>query len=55
VKDFAAVGLIGNSAYMLVVEPSLPAKTVSEFVALAKARPWDSLSCREITTLRRRP
>ena len=39
VKDFAAVGLIGNSAYMLVVGPSLPAKTVSEFVALAKARP----------------
>jgi tripartite-type tricarboxylate transporter receptor subunit TctC len=39
VKDFAAIGLIGNSAYMLVVGTSLPAKTVSEFVALAKARP----------------
>ena len=39
VKDFAAIGLIGNSAYMLVVGPSLPAKTVSEFVALAKSRP----------------
>ncbi len=39
VKDFAAIGLIGNSAYMLVVGPSLPAKTVSEFVGLAKARP----------------
>jgi tripartite-type tricarboxylate transporter receptor subunit TctC len=39
VKDFAAIGLIGNSAYMLVVTPSLPAKTVKEFVALAKARP----------------
>jgi tripartite-type tricarboxylate transporter receptor subunit TctC len=38
-KDFAAIGLIGNSAYMLVVAPSLPAKTVNEFVALAKARP----------------
>ena len=38
-KDFAAIGLIGNSAYMLVISPSLPAKTVSEFVALAKARP----------------
>ena len=38
-KDFAAVGLIGNSAYMLVVGPSLPAKTIGEFVALAKARP----------------
>jgi tripartite-type tricarboxylate transporter receptor subunit TctC len=39
VKDFAAIGLIGNSAYMLVVGPSLPAKTVSDFIALAKARP----------------
>ena len=38
-KDFAAIGLIGNSAYMLVVGPSLPARTVNEFVALAKARP----------------
>ena len=39
VKDFSFIGLIGNSAYMLVVGPSLPAKTVSEFVALAKSRP----------------
>jgi tripartite-type tricarboxylate transporter receptor subunit TctC len=39
VKDFAAIGLIGNSAYMLVVGPSLPAKTVKDFIALAKARP----------------
>jgi tripartite-type tricarboxylate transporter receptor subunit TctC len=39
VKDFASIGLIGNGAYVLVVNPALPAKTVSEFVALAKARP----------------
>ena len=38
-KDFAPVGLIGNSAYMLVVGASLPAKTMNEFIALAKARP----------------
>jgi len=38
-RDFAAIGLIGNGAYVLVVNPELPAKTVSEFVALAKARP----------------
>ena len=37
--DFATVGLIGNGAYMLVVNPSVPAKTVAEFIALAKARP----------------
>jgi len=39
VKDFAAVGLIGNSAYMLTVGASLPAKTVQDFIALARARP----------------
>ncbi len=38
-KDFAAVGLIGNGAYVLVVNPAVPAKTVAEFIALAKARP----------------
>jgi tripartite-type tricarboxylate transporter receptor subunit TctC len=38
-KDFASIGLIGNSAYMLVVGASLPAKTMNEFIALAKARP----------------
>ena len=37
-KDFAPIGLVGNGAYVLVVGPSVPAKTVSEFVALAKAR-----------------
>lgn len=38
-KDFASIGLIGNGAYVLVVNPSLPAKSVGEFVALAKSRP----------------
>ncbi|MGZ5720374.1 MAG: tripartite tricarboxylate transporter substrate-binding protein, partial [Burkholderiales bacterium] len=38
-KDFASIGLIGNGAYVLVVGPSLPVKTVNDFVALAKARP----------------
>jgi len=39
VKDLAAVGLVGNGAYVLVVNPGIPAKTVSEFVAYAKSRP----------------
>jgi tripartite-type tricarboxylate transporter receptor subunit TctC len=39
IKDFAPIGLVGNGAYVLVVGPSLPAKTVSDFVVLAKARP----------------
>jgi tripartite-type tricarboxylate transporter receptor subunit TctC len=38
-KDFAPIGLVGNGAYVLVVGPSLPAKSVSDFVALAKAKP----------------
>jgi tripartite-type tricarboxylate transporter receptor subunit TctC len=39
VKDFASIGLIGNGSYVLVVSPSVPAKSVSEFIALAKSRP----------------
>jgi tripartite-type tricarboxylate transporter receptor subunit TctC len=39
VKDFAPIGLVGNGAYVLVVAPSLPAKSVNDFVGLAKARP----------------
>lgn len=38
-KDLAAVGLVGNGAYVLVVHPGLPAKSVGEFTAYAKARP----------------
>jgi tripartite-type tricarboxylate transporter receptor subunit TctC len=38
-KDFAAIGQIGNGAYVLVVNPTVPARSVSEFVALAKSRP----------------
>lgn len=37
--DFAAIGLIGNGAYVLVINPSVPAKTLGEFIALAKAKP----------------
>jgi tripartite-type tricarboxylate transporter receptor subunit TctC len=39
INDFTAIGLIGNGAYVLIVHPGVPAKSVSEFVALAKARP----------------
>jgi tripartite-type tricarboxylate transporter receptor subunit TctC len=38
-KDFAAVGRISISPFVLVVHPSVPAKTVQELIALAKARP----------------
>jgi tripartite-type tricarboxylate transporter receptor subunit TctC len=39
VRDLAPVGLVGSSAYVLAVNPSLPAKSVSELIALAKAKP----------------
>ncbi|MSP97224.1 MAG: tripartite tricarboxylate transporter substrate binding protein [Betaproteobacteria bacterium] len=39
VKDFTPITLAGSSALMLAVHPSLPAKSVRELVALAKARP----------------
>jgi len=38
-RDFAAVGRISTSPFVLVVHPSVPAKTVQELIALAKAKP----------------
>jgi tripartite-type tricarboxylate transporter receptor subunit TctC len=44
VRDFAPVTLITDAPNFLVVHPSLPAKTVKELVALARARPGQ-ISC----------
>jgi tripartite-type tricarboxylate transporter receptor subunit TctC len=38
-KDFTPVGFIGNVPYVLVVHPSVPAKTLPELIALMKANP----------------
>jgi len=38
-RDFAPITLLGSGAYVLVVHPSLPVKSVKELIALAKARP----------------
>ena len=38
-RDFAPVSLLGSSPFVLVVHPSVPAKSVKELVALAKAHP----------------
>lgn len=38
-RDLAPITLIGTSPQVLVVHPSLPAKSVSELVALARSRP----------------
>jgi tripartite-type tricarboxylate transporter receptor subunit TctC len=39
VADFAPIGLIGSQANILVVNPTVPAKSVAELIALAKAHP----------------
>jgi tripartite-type tricarboxylate transporter receptor subunit TctC len=39
VRDIAPVALIGNTPYLMMVNQSFPAKTVSEFIAYAKANP----------------
>jgi tripartite-type tricarboxylate transporter receptor subunit TctC len=39
VKDFEPVSLVALAPNVLVVHPSLPAKSVKELIALAKARP----------------
>jgi tripartite-type tricarboxylate transporter receptor subunit TctC len=38
-KDFAPVGLIGSSAMIVLVHPTIPAKTIPELIALAKKDP----------------
>lgn len=39
IRDFAPVGLMASTPFVLVVHPSVPAKSVKELIALAKARP----------------
>ena len=39
IKDFAAVSMIGSTPNILMVSPSVPAKTLGEFIAYLKANP----------------
>jgi len=39
VRDIVPIGMIGTASFVLVVPPSLPAKTLVEFIAYAKANP----------------
>ncbi len=39
VRDLAPVSLLASAPVILIVHPSVPVKTVKEFVALAKAKP----------------
>lgn len=38
-KDFSPVSVIASGAFVVVVHPSLPAKSIKELVALARSRP----------------
>lgn len=39
VRDFAPIGLVGGGPYLMVIHPSVPAKTVNEFISWVKSRP----------------
>lgn len=39
IKDFTPITLVGSSPLVLALHPSIPAKSVKELVALARARP----------------
>jgi tripartite-type tricarboxylate transporter receptor subunit TctC len=41
VRDFAPISLVASVPNVLVVHPSVPAKTLAEFLALAKAKPGE--------------
>ena len=38
-KDFAPISLVAQAPFLLVIHPSLPAKSVKDLLALAKAQP----------------
>ncbi len=40
-KDLTGITMIGDGAFMVVVHPSLPVKSIKELIALAKAKPGD--------------
>jgi tripartite-type tricarboxylate transporter receptor subunit TctC len=41
IKDFAPIGVVADVPTAFVVHPSLPAKNLKEFIAIAKARPGE--------------
>lgn len=38
-SDFAAITIVGTAAPVLVIHPSLPARTLQQFIALARSQP----------------
>src|ERR671937_585019 len=40
-KDFAPISLLTRNVVILVVHPSVPAKTLQDYIALARAKPGE--------------
>jgi tripartite-type tricarboxylate transporter receptor subunit TctC len=40
-RDFAPISLLGSTPFIMVVNPSVPARDLKEFIALLKARPGE--------------
>ena len=40
-KDFSPISLLGSTPFIMVVNPSVPAKDIREFIALLKAKPGE--------------
>ena len=40
VKDFAPVSLVATVPNVMITNPEVPARTLKEFIALAKSKPW---------------
>jgi tripartite-type tricarboxylate transporter receptor subunit TctC len=40
-RDFAPIGLIGTSPFLLIVHPSVPAASAGELIALARSKPGE--------------
>ena len=43
IRDFEPIMLLANGGYLLVAHPSLPAKTVTDLIAIARKRPGELL------------
>ena len=39
VRDFAPISIVAGTSFVLVVHPSIPVRSVKDFIALAKAKP----------------
>ena len=51
-RDFAMVAYVGYVPNVLVVHPSIPAKSVKELIAIAKAKPGSSTTPRPASAAR---